>query len=416
MFDRLSSLVIALTLVVIAAILASLAGGDALTIAIMLLAGFTAAATVYSALPLPLPDTQGAPAAEAPPASLLRHPDFAHWVDQEKEPLLGVADNIVSIANDAAVRLLGRHIVGADVRTAIRHPAATEWLARLADDAPVEPINLVDFPRPGQRWTMRVAALSGTEHIILLSDRSAIDAADRMRSDFVANASHELRTPLAAITGASTLLLDAAVVDPAVRRELVATVVEEAERLERLVSDLLDMTRLDSGVVEPRREWVPLVEVVGAAMNRMERALGTRPVAITIPDDLPLLSIDPILVEQLLVNLLENATKYTPPGSEISVAAAREGGTLVLDVADRGPGLPAGEEERIFERFHRAARPGVRGVGLGLPIARAIAQAHGGRLTAASRPGGGSVFRLTLPVAAPPAPPPEPAPPHGGPA
>jgi two-component system sensor histidine kinase KdpD len=247
--------------------------------------------------------------------------------------------------------------------------------------------------------------------------RSALRArTEELRSGLLSSVSHDLRTPLAAITGASTLLLDAAVVDPAVRRELVATVVEEAERLERLVSDLLDMTRLDSGVVEPRREWVPLVEVVGAAMNRMERALGTRPVAITIPDDLPLLSIDPILVEQLLVNLLENATKYTPPGSEISVAAAREGGTLVLDVADRGPGLPAGEEERIFERFHRAARPGVRGVGLGLPIARAIAQAHGGRLTAASRPGGGSVFRLTLPVAAPPAPPPEPAPPHGGPA
>src|SRR3546814_9238996 len=124
MFDRLSSLVIALTLVVIAAIFAALTGGDPLSIALMAVAGFVAAGTVYSALPVSLPDAQGAaPVAEAPPVSLLRHPDFARWVDQEKDPLLGVADNIVAIANDAAIRLPGRHIVGADIRTAIRHPA-----------------------------------------------------------------------------------------------------------------------------------------------------------------------------------------------------------------------------------------------------------------------------------------------------
>ncbi|WP_242392403.1 sensor histidine kinase [Anaeromyxobacter oryzisoli] len=233
--------------------------------------------------------------------------------------------------------------------------------------------------------------------------RAALRAkAEELRSALLSSVSHDLRTPLAAITGAGTLLLDEGVAEPALRRELATTVVEEAERLERLVSNLLDMTRLESGVVEPKREWVPLVEVVGAAMNRLDRALVGRPVAIAIPDDLPLLSIDPILIQQLLVNLLENATKYTPPGSEISVRAAREGGTLVVDVADRGPGIPPGEEERVFERFHRAARTGVGGVGLGLSIARAIAQAHGGRLTAANRPEGGAVFRLTLPIATPP--------------
>jgi two-component system, OmpR family, sensor histidine kinase KdpD len=238
--------------------------------------------------------------------------------------------------------------------------------------------------------------------------RAALRAkTEELRSGLLSAVSHDLRTPLAAITGAGTLLLDDGVADPALRKELTATVVEEAERLERLVSNLLDMTRLESGVVEPRREWVPLVEVVGSAMNRLERQLGGRHVAIAIPDDVPLLSIDPILVQQLLVNLLENATKYTPPGSEISVRAAREGGTLVVDVADRGPGIPPGEEERVFERFHRAApRPGVRGVGLGLPIARAIAQAHGGRLTASNRPDGGAVFRLTLPLPTPPDAPP----------
>jgi two-component system sensor histidine kinase KdpD len=234
--------------------------------------------------------------------------------------------------------------------------------------------------------------------------RAALRAkTEELRSGLLAAVSHDLRTPLAAITGAGTLLLESEAADPALRRELTTTVVEEAERLERLVSNLLDMTRLDSGVVEPRREWVPLVEVVGSAMNRLERALAGRRVTTDIADDVPLLSIDPVLVEQLFVNLLENAAKYTPPGSEIAIRAVRQGGTLVVDVSDRGPGIPAGEEERVFERFHRVAHPGVRGVGLGLPIARAIAQAHGGRLTASNRPDGGAVFRLTLPILEPPA-------------
>jgi two-component system sensor histidine kinase KdpD len=240
---------------------------------------------------------------------------------------------------------------------------------------------------------------------------------EELRSGLLSAVSHDLRTPLAAITGAGTLLLEDGAADPALRRELTVTVVEEAERLERLVSNLLDMTRLESGVVEPRREWVPLVEVVGSALGRLERVLGGREVRVEIPDAVPLLSIDPLLVQQLFVNLLENAAKYTPPGSEIAIRAAREGGTLLVDVVDRGPGIPPGEEERVFERFHRAAGPGVRGVGLGLPIARAIAQVHGGRLTAANRPGGGALFRLTLPMLDPPAAPPEaverPAPPRG---
>jgi two-component system sensor histidine kinase KdpD len=125
-------------------------------------------------------------------------------------------------------------------------------------------------------------------------------------------------------------------------------------------------------------------------------------VRTAIPADLPLVSLDPVLVQQLFVNLLENAAKYTPAGSEIEISASRQGGTLAVDLADRGPGIPPGDEERIFERFHRGHHAGVRGVGLGLAIARAIAQAHGGRLVAANRPGGGAAFRLTLPIGAEP--------------
>ena len=152
MFDRLSSLAVALTLIVVAIIFASLAGGDALSIAILALAGGIGAVTVYTAIAPAAPAViaDHSPPPEPARISLLRHPDFAQWVDQEKEPLIGTADKIVTIANDAAVRLLGRHIVGADIRTAIRHPAATEWLSQAHGDGPAETLNLVDFPRPGQ--------------------------------------------------------------------------------------------------------------------------------------------------------------------------------------------------------------------------------------------------------------------------
>src|SRR6266511_4287261 len=158
---------------------------------------------------------------------------------------------------------------------------------------------------------------------------------EELRSGLLSAVSHDLRTPLAAITGAGTMLRDEAALDPALRRDLVETVCEEAERLERLVSNLLDMTRLDSGAVEPKREWVPLVEVIGGALTRLERRLAARKITTAIADDVPLLSIDPVLVEQLFLNLLENAAKYTPPSSDIDIRAAREGGTLVVDVADR---------------------------------------------------------------------------------
>jgi len=223
---------------------------------------------------------------------------------------------------------------------------------------------------------------------------------EELRSALLSAVSHDLRTPLATITGAATMLRDDDGVDPGLRRELVEAICDEAERLERLVSNLLDMTRLDSGQVEPRREWVPLVEVIGSVLTRLDRRLGGRTVTTAIADDVPLLSIDPVLVEQLFLNVLENAAKYTPAGSAIEIEATREEKTLVVDVADRGPGIPPGDEERIFERFHRGGHAGVRGVGLGLPIARAIAQSHGGRLTASNRPGGGAVFRLALPLGA----------------
>jgi two-component system sensor histidine kinase KdpD len=222
--------------------------------------------------------------------------------------------------------------------------------------------------------------------------------AERLRSALLSSVSHDLRTPLAAITGAATTLRDEDGLDADTRGDLIGAVCDEAERLERLVGNLLDMTRLESGSVEPRREWVPLVEVIGAALTRLEQPLSQRRVTTTIPDELPLLSVDPVLLEQLFSNVLENTTKYTPPGSPLDISARRERDSVVVEVADRGPGLPAGAEEKIFERFRRGDHPAVGGAGLGLAIARAIASAHGGALVASNRPGGGAVFRLELPL------------------
>ena len=223
---------------------------------------------------------------------------------------------------------------------------------------------------------------------------------ERTRSALLSSVSHDLRTPLAAITGAATSLRDDARALPeATRRDLADTIAEEAQRLNRLIGDLLEMTRLESGALRVRKDWHSLEEVVGAALVRLEARLGDRPVVTRIPGDLPLVPLDDVLFEQVVWNLVENADKYSPPGEAIELDAAVAGGELRLAVADRGPGLPPGEEQRVFEKFYRGPATSRRpGVGLGLAICRGIAEAHGGRIAAANRPGGGATFTVWLPL------------------
>ncbi|MCC6553659.1 MAG: DUF4118 domain-containing protein, partial [Polyangiaceae bacterium] len=222
--------------------------------------------------------------------------------------------------------------------------------------------------------------------------------AEEMRSSLLSAVSHDLRTPLAAITGAATSLRDDAGLDPGTQGELLESICEEADRLERLVANLLDMTRLESGAVALKRDWIPVEELIVSALTRLEGKLGARAVNLDLPADLPLISVDPVLLEQLLVNLLENAAKYTPPAAAIDVGARIEGGAAVVTVADRGPGLPPGAGERVFEKFYRGAHTGVPGAGLGLSICRGIAEAHGGAVRAEDRPGGGALLRVTIPL------------------
>ncbi len=222
---------------------------------------------------------------------------------------------------------------------------------------------------------------------------------EQLRNSLLSSVSHDLRTPLAVVTGATTTLLDEkGPRDPGVRRELLQTVHEEAMRLNRLVRNLLDMTRLEAGALKVQKELQPIEEVVGAALDRMDDRLRGRDVHTEIPRDLPLVPFDSALIEQVLINLLENATKYTPPGSPIEVSARVRREWVEVEVADRGPGVAPKDAERVFDKFYRAREGEGGGAGLGLTICRGIVVAHGGRIWVESREGGGASFRFTLPL------------------
>jgi two-component system sensor histidine kinase KdpD len=232
---------------------------------------------------------------------------------------------------------------------------------------------------------------------------------ERLRNALLSSVSHDFRTPLAVIVAATSHLASRGdSLDAAARADLARTAEQEAERLNRLVNDLLAMTRLDADAVRAAKEWQPLEDVVGAALGRMERVLEGRPVSVSIPPDLPLVPLDAVLVEQVLVNLLDNAAKHTPAGVPVEIRAGSEDDAIVtVEVLDRGPGLAPGEEEAVFDRFRRGAAPGGEGVGLGLAVCRGIVVVHGGRMWAERRPGGGVAFRFTLPLeGAPPVAPP----------
>jgi two-component system, OmpR family, sensor histidine kinase KdpD len=201
------------------------------------------------------------------------------------------------------------------------------------------------------------------------------------------------------ITGAASTLLEASPVDGAVQRDLCAVIYEESVRLTRLVSNLLDMTRLAAGAMKVGKEWQSVEAVVGAAIGRVEDRLGGRPLQLEVPRGLPLAPFDAVLVEHVLINLLENAARYSPAGTPITVSVtADDPSELVVAVADEGPGVPEPERARIFDKFYRLRGGPPGGAGLGLAICRGIVQAHGGRIGVGDHAGGGARFHFTLPI------------------
>lgn len=216
--------------------------------------------------------------------------------------------------------------------------------------------------------------------------------AEELRSSLLSTVSHDLRTPLAAITGMATALREAGANLTGEQLESVDTIVDEAARLGAMLHNLLAITRVESGV-ELRRDWVPLEELIGAALGRLEERLDGRHIELDLEPD-AYVFVDAILFEQVLINLLENAAKHTPAATPIDVVARRRGAEVSVEVSDRGSGLPAGPSERLFEKFYRG--PGVHGAGagLGLAVCRGIVLAHGGHIKAEDRPGGGATFRI----------------------
>ena len=224
--------------------------------------------------------------------------------------------------------------------------------------------------------------------------------AERLRNSLLSTVSHDLRTPLAGITGAASTLMDGENMLPATTRsELIQSIYDEADRLNRLVTNLLDMTRIESGAVQVTKEWQPLEEVIGTALSRLEGQLRQHAVDVQLPPGLTLAPLDGVLIGQVLVNLIENAAKYSPPGSPITISAQQHDHEVMVAVADRGKGIAAGDEQRIFDKFYRSVvANGTTGAGLGLTISKGIIATHGGRIWAEHRPGGGTRVQFTLPI------------------
>lgn len=258
---------------------------------------------------------------------------------------------------------------------------------------------------PGQRRLMKAfasqTALALERASLAESARQAevSQATEKLQTALLNSVSHELRTPLVSITGAlSTLLADNGELDAPARRSLTENALAEAQRLNQLVGNLLDMTRLEAGALSIRLEPSDVQDVIGAALEQVGARLQDRELRVRVPSDLPLARLDFVPIVQVLVNLLDNALRYSPPGTPIDVNARTAGQNIEIEVADRGPGLPPEELEHIFDRFYLLQRPaGGGGTGLGLSICKGIVEAHGGAIRVQNRAHGGASFVIVLP-------------------
>jgi two-component system sensor histidine kinase KdpD len=239
-------------------------------------------------------------------------------------------------------------------------------------------------------------SLERVHYVEVAQDAIVAMESERLRNSVLSAISHDLRTPLTTMVGLATLLGQDLL--RAQQLDVARAINDEALRMNNLVTNLLDMARLQSGV-RLNRQWQMLEEVVGSALRALGPALQHHRLCLDLPSELPLLEYDDVLVERVLVNLLQNAAKYTPPGAEITLDARVEGEFVVVSVRDNGPGLPPGMEQKLFDKFTRGTfESPTPGVGLGLAICRSIIEAHGGQISACNREPHGACFRFTLPV------------------
>jgi two-component system sensor histidine kinase KdpD len=295
----------------------------------------------------------------------------------------------------------------------LRSPSGTTGVVVLRPETPDQ---ILSAPRRQLVEALAGQAAAAFERTLLARGheqaREEVES-ERLRTALLSSLSHDLRTPLGSIEGAaSSLLHQSGILPEKTQREMAETILEESRRMTRLITNLLDMVRVETGALAVHKEWQPLEEALGVALLRLEERLDGHPVDTRLPATLPLVPIDELLIEQVFINLLENAAKHTPSGTPITVSAWPEDHAVVVEVADEGPGIARGEEETIFRKFHRGAvaehSGPAGGSGLGLTICRGIITAHGGRIWLEPGPGSGAAFRFTLPLGgAPPQTPPD---------
>jgi two-component system sensor histidine kinase KdpD len=271
------------------------------------------------------------------------------------------------------------------------------------------------FRREDDRLLSHVAAQLGItlERIRLREEATQAEIlrrTDELKTALLNAVSHDLRTPLASILASAGSLLQQDVQwTEQEKRDFARAIEEEAQRLNRLVGNLLDLSRIEAGTMRPDKGWYDIGALVDGVAGRLKSVLADHQFVIDIPDDIPPVFLDYVEIDQVLSNLVENAAKYTPASTEIRISARRLNDDVEIEVADRGPGIREQDLPHLFDAFFRAARPDQpRGTGLGLAVARGLVEAHGGTIRAENRPDGGSRFVVTLPVS-PVGAPPEPA-------
>ncbi|QIG79485.1 ATP-binding protein [Stakelama tenebrarum] len=387
----------ALGLAAMAAFASMLVNGD-IEASLVVLVCAVAAVLVGAGMGDAMPELPPAP----PPAPPQQNPPLPEVIEAIIEPVLVISEQRVTAANRAACALLGEHILQQDVRLAIRHPAASERLLSPGKEIPGAPIHLVGLGTRDQRWEMRIRTLSSGERIVHLVDRTGSYAADRMRVDFVANASHELRTPLASLLGYVETLGEEAGEDRKTRKRFLDVMHNEAKRMQRLVDDLISLSRIEAEKYREPDQSVDLGVLIEQVRNELTSMKPERGADLKL--DLrpaPPVRGDHAQLSQLLHNIVSNAMKYGRPGTPVEISLeSQRGGMVRLRVCDHGEGIDPDHLPRLTERFYRIDSSRSRamgGTGLGLAIVKHIVERHRGRLDIASQLGEGTQVTILLP-------------------
>jgi two-component system phosphate regulon sensor histidine kinase PhoR len=344
------------------------------------------------------------PDAEPAPTLIASGPKVDDLLGAVDDPLMLIEGRQVVRANAAAVAALGEHVIGEDIRLAIRHPAATELLTR---EGNVEGnVELIGLGAADRHWILSTQPLGAGARLVRLSDRTATRASERIRVDFVANASHELRTPLASLIGFIETLEDANGPDEApVRERFLKIMAGEARRMQRLVDDLISLSRIEADKHRVPADAIALGALARETADTLRGERASKPrVEVAIEDGLPSVTGDRAQLSQLLHNLVGNALKYGDPNKPVRVTVSRSGPAMIrLAVADEGEGIAPQHLPRLTERFYRVDAGRSRqagGTGLGLAIVKHIVERHRGRLDITSTQGVGTTVTVLLPVIA----------------